>query len=78
MEITIDLVSEVMGSVGFAITAGFAGLCLAVPLAHVFVGEITTTNFWPYAAAGFLVGAPIGFAGYRLRERFVEDTLEVR
>lgn len=78
MEVTTDLVAEVMGSVAFVLIAGFAGLCLAVPLAHVFVGEITTTNFWPYAAAGFLVGAPIGLVGYRLRERFIEDTLEVR
>jgi hypothetical protein len=77
MELTKDLVTEIMGSVAFVLIAGFAGLCLAVPLAHLFVGEITTTNFWPYAVIGFVAGAPLGLIGYRLRERYLDETIEI-
>lgn len=73
-----DAAAELMGSVAFTFIAGFAGLCLAIPIASVFVAEVNATNFWPYAATGFLVGAPVGLAGYRLRERFLDRTLQVQ
>lgn len=72
-----DSVTELMGSLAFVFIAGFGGLCLAVPLASVFT-EVNSSTFWPYAVAGFVVGAPFGLVGYRFRERFIEDTLEVQ
>jgi len=72
-----DAVAELMGSVAFGLIAGFGGLCLAVALSSLFVA-VDASNFWPYALAGFAVGAPVGLLGYRLRERFVEGTLEVQ
>lgn len=69
--------TELMGTVAFTFIAGFGGLCLAVPLASVFA-EVNASTFWPYAIAGFLVGAPFGLVGYRLRERFMDNTLEVQ
>jgi len=73
-----DFASEVMGTLAFAFIAGFGGLSLAVVIASFFVAEVTPSNFQPYAAAGFLLGAPVGLVGYRLRERFLERTLEVQ
>lgn len=75
--IDTDTVAELMGSVAFMSIAGFAGLCVAVPLASLFV-EVNPSTFWPYAAAGFLVGAPFGLFGYRFRERFIDGTLEAQ
>jgi len=72
-----DLAAEAMGTVAFTCIAGFLGLCLAVPLASVFA-EVNAATFWPYAIAGFVIGAPFGLVGYRLRERFLERTLEVQ
>jgi len=72
-----DAIAELMGSVAFALIAGFGSLCLVVALSSVFV-PIDATNFWPYALVGFAVGAPVGLVGYRLRERFLRRTLEVQ
>ncbi|PSQ58052.1 hypothetical protein BRD18_06650 [Halobacteriales archaeon SW_7_71_33] len=52
-----DAAAELMGSVAFGLIAGFGGLCLAVALSSLFVA-VDASNFWPYALAGFAVGAP--------------------